>query len=77
MPMTVEQLAAEATHLPPSAQAELVEKILSNFDAALDPELEERWAAESVHRFDELQTGRVEGIPADDVLAEGRRIAGR
>ena len=42
-----------------------------------DPEIEAAWKAEIDRRIEEIQTGKVQGIPADEVSARIRRILGR
>ncbi len=76
MPMTVDQLAAEALNLPPEARAELAERLALSLDTAELTEIDRRWAAEARRRGDELVSGQVQGIPGEQVFAEARQILG-
>ena len=76
MPMTVEQITAEALNLPTEVRAELVERLATSLDTAELTEIDKRWAAEAKRRGDELLSGQVQGIPGEEVFAETRRILG-
>ena len=45
--------------------------------ADLDPAVEEAWAGEVLRRIEELDNGRVQGVPAEQVFARARKILGR
>ncbi len=74
MPMTVDQITAEALNLPTEARAELVERLATSLDTAELTEIDKRWAAEAKRRGDELLSGQVQGIPGEEVFAEARRL---
>jgi putative addiction module component (TIGR02574 family) len=76
MPMTVDQLVAEALNLPTEARAELADRLVETLDAGDLTELDKAWAAEARRRADELISGKVQGIPGEEVFAETRRILG-
>jgi putative addiction module component (TIGR02574 family) len=76
MPMTVDQLVAEALNLPTEARVELAERLALSMDAGELTEIDKRWAAEARRRADELISGKVQGIPGEQVFAEARRILG-
>lgn len=84
-PLTLEQLAAAALALPEKDRASLVEQLLQTLppddpDEGLDDaplswdELSPEWREELQRRIDDLESGRVQGIPWEEVKAEGRRI---
>jgi putative addiction module component (TIGR02574 family) len=77
MPLTLDQLAEEAMHLPPASRAELAEKLVVSLDFSEGGEIQKLWAAEAIHRRDEVRSGRVQPIPGEQVLAEVRRVVGR
>jgi len=77
MPFTLDQLAAEAMQLPVASRALLAERIMESLDLAETDEIQRLWAAEAIKRRDEIRSGRVQPIPADEVIAEVRRIVGR
>jgi putative addiction module component (TIGR02574 family) len=77
MPLTLDQLAEEAMHLPPTSRAELAEKLVGSLDFPETDEIQTLWAAEAVRRRDEVRSGQVVPIPGEQVIAEVRRIVGR
>ena len=74
MPMTVEQIEAEVLKLPEQAQVELLGRLMRSLadTAAMDPDVAEAWAQEAVRRDEEMESGSVAGIPAEEVFAELR-----
>lgn len=75
MPMTVEQIAAEAMHLPAEARAQLADQLVQSLDAAALNRIDHFWSAEASRRLDEIIKGKVETIPGDEALARARRVA--
>lgn len=73
MPVTLEQLAAEALVLPSEQRARLVESL----DTVEASQLDELWAAEAKRRRDEVRQGKVQTIPGDEALARVRSSFGR
>jgi len=74
MPMTIEQIEAEVLKLPEQAQVELLGRLMRSLadTAAIDPDVAEAWAQEAVRRDEEMESGSVAGIPAEEVFAELR-----
>lgn len=74
MPMTVEQLEAEALQLPEQARAELLGRLMRSLvdTPSMDGDVLDAWAEEAVRRDEEMDSGSVVGIPADEVFAELR-----
>jgi len=74
MPMTVEQLESEALQLPEQARAELLGRLMRSLvdTPAMDRDVSEAWTQEAVRRDEEMDSGSVVGIPADEVFAELR-----
>lgn len=72
MPMTVEQLEAEALQLPEQARAELLGRLMRSLvdTPSRDGDVLDAWAEEAVRRDEEMDSGSVVGIPADEVFAE-------
>lgn len=68
--MQMEILEAQALKLSASERARLAERLLASLDE--DSEIEEVWAAEVERRIAEVEGGRVQMIPADEVIAEAR-----
>jgi putative addiction module component (TIGR02574 family) len=77
MPLTLEQLAEEALHLPPECRASLSDRIVESLDFSEPDDIQKVWAAESVRRRDEIRSGKTKAIPGQDVIEEVRRIVGR
>ena len=44
---------------------------------ASDPEIEAAWQTEAARRVEEIQSGKVQGIPGEDVSVRIRKIVGR
>ena len=77
MPMTVDQIVKEAIHLPPTQVAELVDRLTLSLHHAIDPEIDEAWKKETRRRIADLEDGRVQPIPGEEVSARVRRLVGR
>ena len=75
MPMTLDQLAAEALHLPTEARAQLADRLVESLDAAELNRIDKLWASEARRRLDEILQGKVETIPGEEALARARRLA--
>ena len=76
MPMKLEQIVEETRHLPSDVVAELIDRILLERHGGIEPEIEAAWKSEIDRRIEEIETGKVEGIPIDESLARIRKIAG-
>ena len=57
-------------------RAELAERLFESLDTGELTGMEKAWAAEAKRRRDELASGKVQGIPGEEVFAEARRILG-
>ena len=68
MTLTREQLEIEAQSLPRDERARLAEAIISSLEE--EGEVERAWMEEIQRRVGELDSGAVETIPAEKVLAE-------
>lgn len=70
MPLTYDQIAAEAMRLTPEERADLADKLWVSVDT---PEaVAAAWDAEIKRRIAELDSGEVETIPFEQVMAELR-----
>ena len=76
MAMTVDQIVAESRQLPQDVRAELVERILLEAHGGIAPQIEEAWRKETRSRVAEIQSGRAQGIPLENALAEARKRVG-
>ncbi len=68
MTTTLRNLAESVVQLPPKDRAFLAERLLDSLEEA---DLEQAWIDEAKRRRDEIRTGKVNPIPAEDVY---RRI---
>ena len=68
MSMTLAEIEAEAMKLPPEERKQLIDTLAISLD---DPEdIDEEWRIEIARRIEEVQTGAVQLIPVEQVLAE-------
>ena len=77
MPMTVEQLAAEALTLPSAERALLADRLVESLDGEESSQLDQLWMTEAKRRADEVRQGLVRTIPGEEALAQVRRALGR
>ena len=68
MPLTREQLEVQARDLPRDERARLAEALIASLDE--EAEVDRAWRAEILRRVEELESGTVETIPAQEVFAE-------
>jgi putative addiction module component (TIGR02574 family) len=75
--MSIEQLEAEVLKLPANERARLAEKLLESLDEewAEDP-IGRAWLEEAQRRYEELRTGSVRGVPAEEALRKARERLG-
>jgi putative addiction module component (TIGR02574 family) len=76
VPLTLEQIVEEARHWPPEKVGELVGRLSENLHAG-DPEAEAAWRAEIDRRIQQIQAGKVQGVPGKEVSARIRKALGR
>jgi putative addiction module component (TIGR02574 family) len=76
MPMTLKELYAETRQLPREQAAELMDLLLLDTFSEPDPAVEESWGREIELRVAELESGKVKGIPSEEVMAKARKIVG-
>ena len=77
MNLTIEQIVDEALGLPSEARALLADRLVESLDPAEDGYVRQLWMAEALRRRDEVRSGRVQTIPAEQGLAQVRRALGR
>ena len=59
---------AAAMELTLEERAQLAGKLLMSLDEPSDSEIERLWLEEAESRIEEFRSGKVKGIPADDVF---------
>jgi putative addiction module component (TIGR02574 family) len=65
-------LETKALDLPSKDRARLAERLLASLEGTADPEAEALWLAEAERRLDELESGGVVGVPAEEVFRKSR-----
>jgi len=76
VPITLDQILEETRHWPPEKVGELVGRLTEDLHTS-DPEIEAAWKSEIDRRIEEIQTGKVQGISAEEVFAKAKRLLGR
>jgi putative addiction module component (TIGR02574 family) len=69
MSRSAQEILEEARQLPPDEVDWLVESLLIKEDQAATSEIEAAWDSEIKRRLDEIDSGAVEMIPAEQVHA--------
>lgn len=68
----VRKIESEALKLSPKQRARIAERLLSSLDDETELDSESAWVEEAERRLDELLTGKVKGIPAEQVFKKAR-----
>ncbi len=76
VPITLDQILEEARHWPPEKVGELVGRLTEDLHAS-DSETDVAWKAVVGRRIEEIQSGKVQGIPGEEVSARIGKIIGR
>ena len=66
---TSEEIFRDAMALPPEARAELTERLVESLAQDVSPEITSEQLAEVRRRIAQVESGEVELIPGDEVLA--------
>lgn len=77
MPMTIEEIVEETSQWPGDVVTELIDRIMLAKHGGIDPKLDQAWRTEAHRRREELESGKVQGIPLEETLAKARKIIGR
>ena len=72
MNSSARDIEAKALRLPPKERARLAQRLISSLDPESDHDAEQAWLEEAERRLDELESGKVAGIPAEQVFEKGR-----
>jgi putative addiction module component (TIGR02574 family) len=72
--MAVEQIEVEVLKLPERARVELLDRLMRSLaeTSATEPAVAEAWTQEAIRRDEEMESGHVAGIPAEEVFEELR-----
>ena len=77
MPMTLDQIVEEASHLPREQVAEVVDRLTSALHTDVEPKIEAAWKQDTRRRLAELANGEVQAVPGEVVSSRIRKIVGR
>lgn len=70
------QVLDEALHLPIPARAFLAEKLLESLDVEPDFTITDEWHCEIIRRCEEIDSGSVQLIPAEDTFKRAFEMIG-
>jgi putative addiction module component (TIGR02574 family) len=76
VPLTLEQIVEETRRWSPEQIGELVGRLTEDLHASA-PDVESAWKAEIDRRVGEIQSGKVQGVPGEEVSKQIAKIAGR
>jgi putative addiction module component (TIGR02574 family) len=74
--MTLKEIYTETRQLPREQAVELMDLLLIDAFSTPEPAVEEAWGREIDRRLEEIKSGKVQGIPAEEVMAKARRTLG-
>ncbi len=67
-----DRVAADALKLPVRERVRLAQQLVSTVDDQSETDVEELWFSEAERRLEELRSGKVEGIDADEAFRMAR-----
>lgn len=73
MSSLVDELSEKARSLPPEERVRLAEELLATVQET-SPEVDAAWEEEIRRRIAEIDAGTAKLVPADEVIAEVRRL---
>jgi putative addiction module component (TIGR02574 family) len=75
MTAVAEQLISQLDELSPQERAEIAIHLIRHLDEVeIDDGYDEAWATEIDRRMEEVTSGKVQGIPADEAIARIRQL---
>lgn len=75
-PRTLDRIVEEASQLPQETVIELVDRLMLQMHGGIGQVQEQAWTTEIRRRVEEIRSGKVQGIPAEQASAEIRKIVG-
>lgn len=73
MSISLDEMVEQVAQLPPDVAAELIERIMIRRHGGIEPNIEAQWKTEARRRIDEITSGKVKGIPAEEALDRAAR----
>jgi putative addiction module component (TIGR02574 family) len=77
MSFNLDKLTADAMKLPIRERVQLAQRLVETLDDEVEPDTEALWFAEAERRLEELRSGNVEGIDADEAFRSARKALNR
>jgi len=77
MARSVAEIENDINHLKPEEQVNLIRTLIENMDSNREENIEEIWLQEAHKRYDEIKSGKVKTIPADEVIRNARARLGQ
>jgi putative addiction module component (TIGR02574 family) len=74
--VTLEQIVEEPRRWSPEEVGELVGRLSEDLHASV-PEVEAAWRAQINRRVEEIRSGKIQGVPGEEVSEQIAKIAGR
>jgi putative addiction module component (TIGR02574 family) len=74
--ITLQQIVEETRNWPPEMIGELLSHLTEDLHVS-EPEVKSAWQSELARRVQEIEEGKVQGVPGDDISARVRRVIGR
>ena len=74
MAIPVEKLTEEMLALPSDARALLADRLVESLDPINDESIRALWVSEAIRRRNEVQSGAVQTISVEVILAEARNL---
>jgi putative addiction module component (TIGR02574 family) len=72
--MEARELLRQALTLPDEERAELAASLIDSLDTTVDDNVEAAWQEEIARRLDEIQSGKVQGIPWEEVRRKAHKL---
>lgn len=74
MTIPVEKIVEAALALPSDARALLADRLAESLDPLTDEQVRAAWADEALHRRDEIASGTIAPLPAEQAFAHIRTL---
>ena len=72
--MEAGDLLKHALTLSDKERAELASSLIDSLDPTVDADAEQAWQEEIARRLEEVESGRINAIPSDEVRRKGRAL---
>jgi putative addiction module component (TIGR02574 family) len=72
--MEASELLKHALTLPDKDRADLAASLIDSLDSTVDEDVEIAWQEEIARRLKDVESGKVKGIPWDEVRRKGRAL---